>query len=243
MTSRTTWLSRIARSVVWVLVAATVSFVVARTAIDDDATADVTVPLPPIALNQRATVTLTETSIVPVVSADGVVVPGDAGFLLEAPAAPDELAYRLLDPPVAVKARIKGGPSGFACAWAGLQPAGAPPSAAVSSARELGPQMAGVVMRCSIPDDIRVVPGMAGTMVLQMATPVTAQALPVTAVIGGAERGQVVVVHDDGSTEIRDIELGISDVFNIQILSGLQPGEKVLQNPTQADVARSRSNP
>ncbi|MER3486018.1 MAG: efflux RND transporter periplasmic adaptor subunit, partial [Chloroflexota bacterium] len=45
----------------------------------------------------------------------------------------------------------------------------------------------------------------------------------------------MIVVHDDGTTEVRDVELGVSDVFNIQILSGLQPGEKVLQTPTQAD--------
>ncbi len=241
MTSRITWLSRFARFIAWLLVAAAVSYIVAQLTTNDGVTADVTAPLPPITLDQRATVTLSETSIVPVVSADGVVVQGEQGWLLQAPATPDELAYRLLDPPVSVKARIKGGPSGFACAWAGLAPAGLPGAVPVPSARELAPDVAGVVMRCAIPAGIRVVAGMAGTMVLQMATPVTAQALPVTAVVGEAERGQVIVVHDDGTTEVRDVELGASDVFNIQILSGLQPGEKVLQNPTQADFERSRS--
>lgn len=81
-------------------------------------TTDRTAPLPSIALEQRATVVLEETPITPVVSADGTVFQGPSGFLLEAPVASDELAYRLLDAPV--KALIKGGPSGFDCAWLGL---------------------------------------------------------------------------------------------------------------------------
>ncbi|MDP9473821.1 MAG: hypothetical protein M3Q71_24705 [Chloroflexota bacterium] len=240
MTSRSAWLHRLRLLVVWALVTAGVSFLVARAAADDDPAVDVTAPLPPVSIDQRATVSLTEASIVPIVSAEGSVVQSDAGWLLEAPATSDELAYRLLDPPVAVKALINGGPSGFNCAWAGLGQAGPGGAVAAESARELAPDAIGVTMRCAIPPGVRVVAGMRGTMVLQMAKPTTVQALPVTAVVGSANRGQVVLVHDDGSTEIREVELGISDIYNIQILSGLAPGETVLQNPTQADFAQSR---
>lgn len=236
MTRRLTWLNRLGFLVVWILVTAGVSFYVAR-ATDDDTAEDVTVPIPPISLGQRETVSLTEASIVPVVSADGSVVQDGSRWLLEAPAPTADLAYRLLDPPLRVRAAIDGGPSGFDCAWAGLGPAGA---VGVTSARELSPAATGVTMRCEIPSDVRVVAGMTGTMVLQMAEPTTAQALPVTAVAGSAGQGQVVVVHEDGTTELRTVELGVSDIYNIQIISGLAPDEVVLRTPTQADFAQSR---
>ena len=243
MTSRSLGLHRLRLLAAWALVTAGVSFLVARAAADDASAVDVTAPLPPVPLDQRATVSLTEASIVPIVSADGSVVQSDAKWLLEAPATSDDLAYRLLDPPVAVKALINGGPSGFTCAWAGLGQDGAnvPGRAgAAISARGIGPEVTGVTMRCEIPPDVRVVAGLTGTMVLQMAKPTTVQALPVTAVVGSADRGQVVLVHEDGSTEIRDVDLGISDIYNIQVISGLAPDETVLQNPTQADFGRSR---
>lgn len=240
LTSRSTWLNRLGLLVVWVLIGAGVSYLVARAAADDGVGVDVTAPMPPVSLDQRATVSLAETSIVPIVSADGSVVQSGSSWMLEAPAASDELAYRLLDPPVAVKAAINGGPSGFNCDWAGLGQAGPDGASAVASARELAPAATGVTMRCEIPGDVRVVIGMRGTMVLQMGEPTVVQALPVTAVVGSAGRGQVVIVRDDGATEVRDVELGISDIYNIEIISGLKPDEAVLQNPTQADFAHSR---
>ena len=242
MSSRYTLLSRLGLLVAWVLITAGVSFLVARTVADDAASVDLTAPLPPVPIDQRATVSLSQVSIVPIVSADGSVVQGDSGWVLEAPAPSDELAYRLLDPPVAVKALINGGPSGFTCIWAGLAQARPGAAAAVSSARELAPEAAGVTMRCEIPGDIRVVAGMTGTMVLQMAAPVEVQALPITAVVGTAGQGQVVIVLGDKSTEVRIVELGVSDAFNIQIISGLESDEIVLQNPTQADFVRSRED-
>ena len=77
--------------------------------------------------------------------------------------------------------------------------------------------------------------GLRGTMVLQMAKPVTAQALPVSAVVGSSGQGQVIVVHADGTAEVRIVQLGVSDIYNIEVTGGLQPTEKVLQNPVQED--------
>lgn len=239
MTGRSMWLNRLGFLLVWVLVAAGVTYLVASAALGDDDSVDVTAPLPPVSIEQRATISLAEASIVPIVSAEGNVVQGDGGWILEAPAASDELAYRLLDPPVAVKAAINGGPSGFTCDWAGLGQAEGG-GVAVASARELAPESTGVTMRCEIPEEVRVVAGMRGTMVLQMGKPTEVPALPITAVVGTAGQGQVVIVHDDGATGLRTVELGISDIYNIQIISGLEPDEAVLQNPTQADIARSQ---
>lgn len=275
MTNRATWINRIIFLLVWIVITAGVSFYVARNAADDNAL-DVTAPLPPVALNQRATVSLAEQTITPVVSADGTVMNYDEIWMLEAPATSADVAYRLLDPPVAVRAQINGGPSGFECTWVGLgQPgvAGATPDAseneretrATPEARHgiegfvplgdgPGPReqpdtggtnenpassTAGVTMRCQIPDDVRVAAGMTGLMVLQMGQPHDAQALPVTAVVGEVDQGQVVVVHDDDATEVRTVQLGVSDIYNIEITGGLNPDEVVLQTPTEADFAQA----
>jgi len=257
------WGQRVGLLLVWVLATAGIAFLVARTA-THESSADLTAPQPVVSSSQRVTVSLTETMIVPIVSGDGSVVASPSGYLLEAPVSTDDLAYRLLDPPVGVKALIKGGPAGFECIWVGLgQPgvistpaaspsaspaatpmagvhirgffAGGGDDAASSGSSGISGSGPGVVMRCAIPKDVRVITGLRGTMVLQMAKPITAQALPVSAVVGSSGQGQVIVVHDNGSAEIRTVQLGASDIYNIEITSGLQPMDKVLQNPVQED--------
>jgi len=242
MIRRMDWLGSAGRFIIWVLVAASVSYVVAQRVSSNISNVDVTAPLPPIELSQRPTVGLTETSITSVVSANGTVISSDNGWVLEAPATSDELAYRLLDPPLAVKAAINGGPSGFTCAWIGLaQSGGVGGMVFAGSATELpeGTNPLSVTLRCQIPADVRVVSGMRGIMVLQMAKPQTVRALPVSAVVGSAGQGQVVVVGSNGTTELRTVQLGISDINNIEVTSGLDLSEIVLLNPTQFDLSQA----
>jgi hypothetical protein len=197
--------------------------------------------MPPVALADRQTVALAEATIVPVVSSNASVVQDAGGWLLQAPAPSTDVAYRLLDPPVGVKAQIDGGPTGFACAWAGLGQAGVGAAQSVPSSSQLAPATLNVVMRCRIPADVRVAAGLTGIMVLQMGKPANVQALPLTAVLGSFERGQVVVVHADGTTELRALKLGVSDNFSIQVVSGLQSDERVLAYPTQSDFSQAQS--
>ena len=94
-------------------------------------------------------------------------------------------------------------------------------------------------MRCRIPDEVSVVPGLSGRMVLSMVKPTDTMALPLTAVVGGAQLGQVIIVGEDGSTSTRQVGLGMSDSFWIEITSGLSIDEIVLLNPVQSDFAAS----
>ncbi|MGD9710745.1 MAG: hypothetical protein AB7V46_01610 [Thermomicrobiales bacterium] len=227
--------------VICAALAAAVAYFVTKATSDGDSGSDVIAPLPPVALIDRQTVEMSAKTIVPVVSANAVVVQEGDAWLLEAPAPSADLAYRLLDPPVGVKALIDGGPSGFTCAWAGLGQAGSGEAMPVPAASQLGPATLNVTMRCEIPEDVRVVAGLTGTMVLQMDTPTEVQALPVTAVLGSFESGQVIVVHEDGATELRPVSLGVSDIYNIEIAGGLEPGEQVLAYPTQFDFSQAQS--
>src|SRR5699024_6882237 len=140
--------------------------------------------------------------------------------------------------PIGVKALIDGGPTGFDCAWVGLAPATGGGDVAMAGQEISAEDAASVTMRCEIPDDIRVVAGMSGTMALEMEEPAAAMALPLSAVVGTAGQGQVVVVQDDGSTEVRPVDLGRSDTFWIEVTNGLEPDEQVLEVPTQADLAQ-----
>lgn len=181
----------------------------------------------PVAVTERETVVLGTVVIQPILNGNAAVVPGDStgSWVLEAPVEPIDQAYRLLTNPVGVRAQITGGPSGFECPWLGLGPGGE----------------TGVTMRCQIPADIPVVEGLRGLMVLQMEPPAELIGLPLTAVIGIAQQGQVIVVHDDGTSEIRSVQLGKSDTFSIEIVSGLEPDERVLRTPVQSDFAQVAS--
>lgn len=221
MSGRMRWPARVMIGLAWFIVTAGVAFAVARIGAGDDSDGSESLTAAEIQIHERQTVTLTEQTIQPVVSSDGTVVQDTDGasWNLEAPVSPQALAYQLLDPPIGVKALIVGGPAGFDCMWIGL---GQGPDGSVT-------------MRCRIPSSIRAVAGLQGTMTLQMAAPRAAESLPVTAVIGGAQQGQVIVVSDGGTTSVRDVSLGAADTFWIEITGGLQPDEAVLAVPVQSD--------
>lgn len=236
VSSAMSFAGRVARAIGWLAASAGVAFAVARASQPGGGEAIDLAPPPPIAVASRATVTLDEVDIVPVISAPAVVVANDGGgWALQAVVPTDALAYQLLDPPIAVRAKISGGPGGFTCAWIGLAAAGS--GAYVPSTTGLGGGGTGVVMRCAAPADVRAVAGMSAIMVVQTGTQVTGQGLPVTAVVGDAGSGLVVVVGADGALATRAVSLGASDAYNIVILDGLATGETVLRNPTQQDLA------
>lgn len=210
--------------IVWLLATASIAFTITRFEIDRGNQTDVRQDAEPVGLSARSTVSLTSETIQPIVSGDGIVVRSDVAFDLEVPVTPAALAYQLLQAPATVKAVITGGPAGFDCAWLGLAPGS-------------DGQMA---MRCRIPPEVTVIAGLTGTIVLGMQPAVERMALPATAVVGQAERGQVVVVSADGSTSVRNVQIGSSDTFWIEILSGLTPEETVLANPIESDFRANR---
>ncbi len=195
-----------------------IAFYVARNAEADDGPS-ITDPLLEIDAANQTTVTLGEHIIAPVISGDGLVIQAEGAYLIEAPIASDDLAYRLLDPPLGVKALITGGPAGFDCPWVGLG---------------VGPDGA-ATMRCTIPAEVRVAAGLSGTMVLQVGPQVTAQALPLTAVLGESGQGQVVVLNADGTRTVKRVTLGAADALYIEITGGLAPTDTVIEYPTQRD--------
>lgn len=219
------WTVATSRLLVLIAIPAAVAVLVAYNVEPADPEDDIPLVVPQITANQRQTTMLQEVNVQPVLSGDGTVVEldGDDGFALQATISPADQAYRLLQDPVGVKALIVGGPAGFECSWDGLVNT---PS--------------GLMMQCRVPDDIEVVAGLQGTMVLQLDAPSTVMGLPVSAVVGTNQQGEVIVLRADGTTEVRTVELGVSDAFNIEIIDGLDEGETVYLNPVQSEFSAGR---
>ena len=208
-------------AVLAVLIAAGVTLAIADRRYQPISTDQEVLNFPALLSDQRATVSLTTKMIQPIVSADGMVGTNPEGFVLKGAISDSDLAYKLVEvTPVSVKALIQGGPAGFDCRWVGLVPSDA----------------GGVEMQCAIPPDVRVVEGLRGTMVIALAPPVSALALPLTAVIGRFDQGQVVVVRADGSRELRAVQIGVSDSTFVEVVAGLTEGERVLAAPVQSDL-------
>ncbi len=179
--------------------------------------------VPPRSLNmeQRDVITLETRDLVTTFSAEGtVLIDSDTDqATLRAPVTDDEVAYQLMDSPDSIRAEIFGGPTGFDCAWEGL----------VDSEQ-------GLMIECAIPDDIRVVSGLRGRMVLRLGDVREVEALPLSAVFGANQTGEVVVRRSDDTLERRAVELGASDGSVIEITGGLDPNEEVLLYPTASDL-------
>ncbi|HEX6940523.1 MAG TPA: efflux RND transporter periplasmic adaptor subunit [Longimicrobiales bacterium] len=62
----------------------------------------------------------------------------------------------------------------------------------------------------------------------------SALAIPERVVTFDDDGAWVTVLNPDGTTEKREIETGLSDAINIEVVSGLKEGEKVLEKPTRA---------
>jgi hypothetical protein len=207
-------------ALVMALVSGGIAFLVSRHELDTRGSSTDTSVAGLSPTRDRATTSLVQRSIRPVMTGQGQVISEDGRFLLSAPIASADMAYKLLaTPPVTVKALIVGGPTGFDCAWAGVKQG-----------------EGGMAMRCQIPADILVVDGLSGTMVAATQAPVEGLCLPATAVVGSAGQGLVVVVGANGAYETRSVQLGAADSFWVQVTGGLDPTEQVLAYPIQSDL-------
>lgn len=139
-----------------------------------------------------------------------------------------EKQYRLLNKPTEAKVVITGGPAPFTCTGLSIV------AAASSSADSGGADSAssgggGTTVRCAIPSGVTVFAGLAAKLVISGGVAKDVLIVPVTAVEGSAGTGTVYALKADGLTEKHPVTLGLTDGANVQILTGLKEGEKVLQ--------------
>ena len=132
--------------------------------------------------------------------------------------APEQL-YRLAVKPTEAQVTITGGPAPFTCTGLVI--------ATPLAGQEGGPT--GPTVTCAIPAEVTVFPGLTAQITITGAIAENVLMVPLTAVEGVAESGNVYFVLPDGSTEVRAVTLGLNDGFNVEVIEGLAEGDMVLQ--------------
>ena len=139
--------------------------------------------------------------------------------------------FRLLAPPSTAEVEVQGGPAPFTCT--GLSLGAAPASGDGDENGAVVPPPAGggggTTARCAVPAGVTVFAGMGATVRVQAGTAENVLVVPVTAVQGSVQTGNVWVVAGDGTEEMRAVTLGLSDGDQIEVREGLAEGEQVLQ--------------
>jgi multidrug efflux pump subunit AcrA (membrane-fusion protein) len=139
--------------------------------------------------------------------------------------------FRLLAPPNSAQVDVQGGPAPFTCTGLKL---GAAAGGTVSppddgSGAQPPASGGGTSARCQVPAGVTVFPGMAATVGIEAGVAKDVLVVPVTAVQGVVQKGNVWVVGDDGSQEERAVTLGLTDGEMVEVREGLSEGEQVLQ--------------
>lgn len=135
---------------------------------------------------------------------------------------PPEQQYRLLNQPTEAMVAITGGPAPFACTGLTIT------TPLAGSGGETG-TTGSTTVTCAVPSDVRVFAGLAAELTIAGGIAENVLVVPVTAVEGTAETGNVYFVLPDGTTELRPVVLGLSDGINVEIREGLVEGDLILQ--------------
>ena len=145
-----------------------------------------------------------------------------------------EQLYRLVSRPTEGTVAIAGGPAPFACT--GLVIGGGASGADAPTGDEAGTDVGGTgtgstgqAVICAVPADATVFAGLAARLTVPAGVATDVLTVPLTAVEGAAGKGIVRVVGDDGEHEEREIGLGIADGTTVEVTSGLEEGDEVLE--------------
>lgn len=153
------------------------------------------------------------------------------GFYVTATVQPTD-RYRLLDAPTEALITVTGGPAPFTCTNLTITTplAGAGTGSGEDPGQgDPGTTGTGTTARCVVPPEVTVFPDLIAQITISAGIAENVLVVPVTAVLGAAESGVVYVVNEDGSTEERQVTLGLSDGVNVEVTEGLDEGEIVLQ--------------
>ncbi|WP_150239198.1 HlyD family efflux transporter periplasmic adaptor subunit [Nocardiopsis quinghaiensis] len=139
---------------------------------------------------------------------------------------PNDL-YRFYEEPGDILLQIDQGPPASECAFLSLgavEDGGAAPEEGGAGGGGGG----GAELACRVPADLEVFDGVRGKLSVSTGRAENVLVVPVTAVRGNVDSGEVVVIAGDGTEETREVELGVSDGSLIEVTKGLSVGDMVL---------------
>ena len=144
--------------------------------------------------------------------------------------------YRLLVQPTEAQVTITGGPAPFTCTGLTI--------ATPLAGQDAGDgTVSGPTVSCAVPADVVVFGGLSANIVIAGGIADNILIVPITAVEGVAETGNVYFVLPDGSTEVRPVTLGLNDGFNVEVKEGLAEGDVILQYVPGASASDPSLNP
>ena len=155
--------------------------------------------------------------------------------------------YQLTQAPTSATITIKSGPAPFACnnLKIGTGTASAPTNS-TAAPKDTTDASSGdgttVQVRCAIPADKKVFPGLKATISIAVGEAKGALTVPLTAVQGNYATGKVWVVPDPAKptkTVETTVKLGINDGNQIVVTSGLKEGDSILQFVPGQDVDKT----
>jgi hypothetical protein len=152
---------------------------------------------------------------------------------------PDQ-QYRLIDAPGEATVTLKGGPAPFVCTGLRIGAAAQDPAAPDAGTAPDAPAPTSGTVTCSVPGGVTAFAGLGADVEIVNGTAEDALLVPVTAVQGSVQNGNVWVVAADGTAEERAIVLGLTDGERVQVVEGLTEGDTVLEyapvsNPADVD--------
>nr|WP_210768089.1 secretion protein HlyD [Cellulomonas humilata] len=136
---------------------------------------------------------------------------------------PDQ-QYRLVGAPTQATVTLNGGPAPFDCT--GLRVGAAP---ATGTEPETGTTSTSGTVTCAIPAGVTAFPGLGANVEITNGTAADVVVVPITAVQGTVQKGNVWVVAADGTNEKRPVGLGLTDGENVQVTEGLVAGDTILE--------------
>lgn len=154
-----------------------------------------------------------------------------------------EQQYRLVSGPTSAEVQARGGPAPFACtdlrtgrsASGGGDDGGSggDGGGAVMPQDPMAPDQGGgssTAISCTVPPDVTVFDGLGATMVIEAGRAENVLVVPVTAVEGSFESGNVWVAGADGGEPVETpVTLGLTDGELVEIREGLAEGDLVLE--------------
>lgn len=145
---------------------------------------------------------------------------------------PPEQLYRLIERPADAQVTINGGPAPFTCTGltisTTLPGSGSGDDGGTGNGNGNG-STGGPTVRCAVPAGVVVFAGLTAEVVIAGGIAENVLVVPTTAVEGGGGTGNVYFVLEDGTTELREVTLGLSDGINVEVTGGLEEGDMILQ--------------
>jgi len=139
-----------------------------------------------------------------------------------------EKQYRLLNRPTEAQVAISGGPAPFTCTGLSITTA-AQGATTTEGGQADSSASAGTTVRCAVPAGVTVFPGLAAKLTISGGVASDALVVPTTAVEGTAQAGNVYLAASDGTTAKKAVTLGLTDGKMVQIISGVEKGDSILQ--------------